>query len=101
MDSIVEVTEPAKKPRKTAKKRAKRIAAPKSAKKQATGDLEGITGLNCPHACKAERCVISGVGICAHPHKGGLQPRLQNPESIRAFNDAKEVLAGRKLKIPE
>lgn len=102
MDSIEEFTEPAKPTRKPKKKKTKGTAAQKPAKVAAPVPdfLAGITGLNCPHACKADRCVISGVAICAHPHKGGLQPQLQNPESLRNVNDAKEALAGRRLKIP-
>jgi hypothetical protein len=43
--------------------------------------------------------VISGVGICAHPNKGGLQSRLQNEKSLRMFNRAKQIIAGLKLRI--
>ena len=93
MDTIEEIIE--KPVRKKGAKRAETKARPLPTE----GVLAGISGLNCPTACKAGHCVISGVGICAHPHKGGLQPRLQNEKSLRIFAEAQEVLAHRKLKI--
>lgn len=87
--------------RKPAKKRARKAVAqpklPAAAKRDTTFD--GITPADCPMACSAERCVISGRGICAHPHKGGLQAGLQNPDAMRRYNQAKRVLGKRKLDI--
>lgn len=96
--SIIEDKDEAEKPaRKKGKKRAKpaakRIPAP------AGSPLEGLTALDCASGCKATCCVISGVGICAHPAKGGLQANLQNDKSLRMFNQAKQVIAGLKLRI--
>lgn len=98
MDEISIIEDKAEKPaRKTAKKRAKpaakRIPAP------AGSPLEGLTALDCASGCKATCCVISGVAICAHPAKGGLQARLQNDKSLRMFSQAKQIIAGLRLKI--
>lgn len=90
---------PKKSRRKPAKKRARaRVAAMPPA---ASGDYLGITPSDCPVACTAERCVISGVGICAHPYKGGLQARMQNPESLRRLGAAKRAIGKRKLELTD
>lgn len=96
--SIVEAEDDTeKKPVRKAKKRAK--SAAKCIPAPAGSPLEGLTALDCATACKAACCVISGVGICAHPAKGGLQANLQNDKSLRMFNQAKQVIAGLRLKI--
>lgn len=68
------VKAPAKrKPRKRAKPRAAKPAPVQSEK----SELAGITAKDCPAACTPERCVISTVGVCAHPIKsaaGGFGP---------------------------
>jgi hypothetical protein len=88
--------ETSRKPR--AKKKAKKPAV-KRVPAPAGSPLEGLTALDCASGCKADRCVISGVGICAHPLKGGLQAHLQNDKSLRVSNWAKQIIAGLKLKI--
>jgi hypothetical protein len=88
---------PAKK-RQPAKKRAAQ-AKPVAALPKRDTTFDGITPADCPMACTAERCVISGRGICAHPHKGGLQANMQNPDSMRRYNAAKRALGKRKLDI--
>ena len=40
-------------------------------KKTTAADFDDITANECPQACVAERCVISGKPYCAHPFKGG------------------------------
>lgn len=82
---------PARKARKAAAK--PRAAAP------ANSELDGITVSDCPIACVEKRCVISGVGQCAHPHKGGLQAALQNPASMRRFNESKRMLGKQKIDL--
>jgi hypothetical protein len=37
--------------------------------------LTGLTVKDCPKACNADGCVISGKPYCAHPRKGGLHGR--------------------------
>ena len=83
--------------RKPAKKRARAKAKPAVPKQD--GAYAGISPANCPITCNAERCVISGRGICAHPYKGGLQASMQTPEAVRRLNEAKRVLGKRKLDV--
>jgi hypothetical protein len=92
---------PARKPVKRAKKKAKATAAPKRIPAPPGSPLVGLTALDCASGCTAKQCVISGVGICAHPNKGGLQAGLQNDKSMRMYNQAKQIIAGLKLKIGE
>jgi hypothetical protein len=62
-------------------------------------EFAGLTVKNCPDACAvAGKCIISG-SICAHPHKGGLQATLQNPDTLRRFEAAKAALGKRKLSL--
>jgi hypothetical protein len=84
--------------RKPAKKRARTKAKPAPAPKQ-DGAYAGISPANCPTACSATACVISGRGICAHPYKGGLQASLQTPDAVRRLNEAKRVIGKRKLDV--
>lgn len=60
---------------------------------------EGITPSDCPSACRPDRCCITQSVFCAHPHKGGLQARLQTPENLRRYNEAKRTLGKQKLRI--
>ncbi len=99
-----ETEKPARKPKPAKKKRAKRakVAAEPKVKRilaPSGSPLEGLTALDCASGCTATCCVISGVGICAHPAKGGLQAMLQNDKSLRMYNQAKQIIAGLKLKI--
>lgn len=98
LDQTTEAPKP-KKPRKAAKKRARAKATPPAPKP--TGDFVGITPSDCPDACSAERCVISGRGICSHPYKGGLQAMMQTPDAIRRLNAAKRAIGKRKLEIAD
>jgi hypothetical protein len=41
-------------------------------------ELVGMTREKCADACRADRCVISRRGICAHPSKTGLQVAQAN-----------------------
>jgi hypothetical protein len=93
------VTAPAKPAakRKPAKKRARAAPAPVKAR----GEMEGITRTDCALACTAAKCAISGVGICAHPFKGGLQANLQNPDTLRRYNAAKRAIGKAKLDLGE
>jgi len=97
---------PARPARKPMKKKARRKvrAAPAALKRTpapAGSPLAGLTALDCASGCKVGCCAISGVGICAHPAKGGLQASLQNDKSMRMYNQAKQIIAGLKLKIGE
>lgn len=88
--------DPAKpKPRRPRRKKAPRAAAPKAV----TGEFAGISVANCPAACTAERCIISGVNVCAHPAKGGLHASMQNSDTVRRLNDAKHAIGQQKLDL--
>lgn len=58
-------------------------------------NLTGLTVKDCPKACTAEECVISGRAYCAHPRKGGLQMASQynDVEAIERLNKAQKKLA--------
>lgn len=84
---------PAKKRRARANKKVAASPSPKAS------EMDGITVTDCPIACRAERCAISGRGICAHPHKGGLQAALQAPDTMRRYNEAKRILGKAKLDL--
>lgn len=64
---------------KPARKRTRRPARAAAPKPEA-GEFAGITASACPAACGATRCVISGLGVCAHPRKGGLQAGQMNDQ---------------------
>lgn len=63
----------------------------------APAEFAGMTELDCCTACRPDRCVISGVGTCSHPFKGGLQAGLATPAAVARFERAKKVLARRKI----
>ena len=55
---------------------------------------DGMTVSDCPKACSAEGCVISGQPYCGHPRKGGLQGAdLQNTEALERLQSAQKKLA--------
>lgn len=89
--SIIETTAvaPAKPKRHARPNRRKPVkAAPK-----ADGEFAGLTAKNCPTACNASRCVISGIDVCAHPLKAGLQAaQKHDPKVLARFARAKEAL---------
>lgn len=93
--SITETPVEAPKPKRKYVRRKKAVAA----KPQPPAGLAGLTMADCPKACTAEQCVISGAMICAHPYKGGLQIRCTNTESLARFNAAKLMLGKKKLKV--
>jgi hypothetical protein len=56
--------------------------------------LEGLTSTDCPIACTVEGCCITGLAVCGHPKKGGLQPAsLLQPAVLRRYNEARKLLA--------
>jgi hypothetical protein len=58
-------------------------------------NLTGLSVKDCPKACNAEQCVISGKPYCGHPRKGGLQAADQgNNEAIERLQKAQKKLAG-------
>lgn len=88
---------PARKPKKKRARTKRKVST--APKKASDGVYAGLTAANCATACNADRCVISGRGICAHPYKGGLQASTQDPDATRRLNEAKRVIGKRKLDI--
>ena len=44
--------------------------------------------------------IISGVNVCAHPNKGGLQPILmQDQKAMARYQRAKKALAHQKINL--
>lgn len=57
-------------------------------------ELAGLTRQECPVDCSPDRCVITRVGICGHPSKGGLQGGfLGKPDVVARYQQARKVLA--------
>lgn len=66
---------------------AKAAATPK------TAEFDGLTVANCCDNCAPTRCVISGIGVCMHPHKGGLHaPQMRDTKTLARYNRAKAFL---------
>lgn len=63
-------------------------------------DLTGISASDCPYDCTAERCVISGLNICGHPFKSGLQGALAaQPDVAARYSKARKMLHKQKLNV--
>lgn len=61
-------------------------------------DLTGLSAQECCVNCEPDRCEISMAAICAHPYKSGLQGAQQhNPEVVRRYQKARQVLAIAKI----
>lgn len=57
-------------------------------------NITGISVTDCPKACNADGCVISGKPYCAHPRKGGLQAADQgNTAALERLQTAQKKLA--------
>jgi hypothetical protein len=69
-------------------------------KPSAKAEFAGLTATTCCNACNPDGCVISGINVCAHPFKGGLQSaQLGQHETVKRFDRAKRVLAGQKINV--
>jgi hypothetical protein len=80
-----------KKPKKQRRKRTPKVAAVKVAR---TSEFPGMTINNCCSDCKEGRCVISGINVCAHPRKGGLQAsQMGDREALARLGRAKDALS--------
>lgn len=58
------------------RRRVGRTVTPRAAAEPS--EFEGLTRIACCDACKPDRCAISGINVCAHPFKGGLQSGQQH-----------------------
>lgn len=87
MTELILPTKPKPKRKQQRRKPAAAAPAPKPA-----SEFAGITVTDCPAACNADRCVISGMNVCAHPRKGGLHAKMQVPDIIRRFTEAARII---------
>lgn len=101
MDTTTETPVTPPKPKRTYKRRAKparRVGDIMATQK--ASDLAGLTITDCCDGCNEKRCVISGVGVCAHPAKGGLQgAQMGDMAAVKRFNRAKAMLGEQKLRV--
>ena|SRR5271166_6853814 len=100
MSDIAETIEPTpaapKKKRGRPPRRAPRTVVPFVA----PDEFAGMTATMCCNACTPERCVISGVNVCAHPNKGGLQSGLMNkPDVAACYLRARKALEHQKIDL--
>lgn len=90
--------EPAKP--KARRKPQRRKPAAKVVPFKAPDEFAGMTPSECCSACGPNMCIISGIALCAHPHKGGLQAALWNdPARVARYNRAKKALAHHMLDL--
>lgn len=89
-------TAPAPKPKRKYTRKAKPAAKAKSSVPAVPlkAEFAGMTATECCTACDSKRCVITGIGICGHPMKGGLQaPMMLKADVVDRYNRARKVLA--------
>jgi len=93
--------QPAAKPKRKRKARkAPRRASFQKPAAKTPAEFAGLTATTCCDACNPDGCVISGINVCAHPFKGGLQSaQLGQHETVKRFDRAKRVLAGQKINM--
>ena len=84
------------------KRKYTRKAAAKTAPPKVSAEFAGMTATECCAECNSKRCVITGIGICGHPMKGGLQaPMMVKADVVDRYNRARKVLAHVRLdKLP-
>jgi hypothetical protein len=88
-------------PRRRKHKRRRHVATgEKVVPLKVPAEFAGMTELECPAECNIDRCCISGMNVCTHPFKGGLQPALAgNADVMRRYDRARKVLAHRKIDL--
>lgn len=92
------MTDATQAPSRKPKRRTRRVRRASTLPRKPAMEFAGITAEKCPAACNADRCVISGHGVCGHPHKGGLQGRdLLNGDATGRLNAAKRLLGKRQV----
>lgn len=96
--TMTEPTTAPKPARKVAKRRKRRAAAPATKREPkpapVPAEFAGLTATACCDECRVDRCVITEIGICGHPLKGGLQPPLMvRPAVVERYNRAKKAMA--------
>jgi len=57
-------------------------------------EFDGLTSTLCCSGCELDRCVISGMSVCAHPMKSGLQSSMASDgEVLKRYELARRLLA--------
>lgn len=78
---------------KPKRKYGKRVRA-KVEKQKPASEFAGMTDKECCADCSEKKCVISGIGHCIHPNKGGLPASMQmNREVTARYARAKKELS--------
>jgi hypothetical protein len=91
------IEKPAAPKRKRKARKSPRRASPAV---KVPAEFAGLTATTCCDGCNPDGCVISGINVCAHPFKGGLQSaQLNQHETVKRFDRAKRVLAGQKINV--
>jgi hypothetical protein len=62
-------------------------------------DIAGMTKNDCAKACSAERCVISGRGVCMHPMKSSMGAVETDPAAAAAYASACQLLGINKISL--
>lgn len=92
--SMTETPAPAEKPKRKYQ-RKNRVAAKPAA---VPSEFAGMSPTDCCDGCGPKHCVISGIGVCAHPFKGGLQAELRgDAKAMSRYLRAKEALGEAKI----
>lgn len=85
---------------KQRRKKRTRHTTPRAKPDHAPDELAGLTETECCEGCRPDRCVISGINVCAHPMKSGLQPALANDrDRLARYERARKKLAHRKIDL--
>jgi hypothetical protein len=94
MDTTTETPVAPPKPKRKWTRKAKPAAPPQKA-----SEFAGLTIMDCCDGCTENKCVITGLNVCGHPAKGGLQSaQLGKMDVVKRFNRAKNMLAGQKFR---
>ena len=99
MSDTATIESPVPKPKRKYRRRKATVAkATKPVK--GTGEFEGMTATACCDACNLQQCIITGISLCGHPLKGGLQPALMTRGDITArYARAQKLLKHQKVEL--
>ena len=85
---------------KPKRKQTRRRKVSAAAPKQAPAEFAGLSPTDCCNDCDKKHCVISGVDVCGHPMKGGLQAaQMGEADTVKRYQRAKRFLANAKLEL--
>jgi hypothetical protein len=65
-----------------------------------SANLGGLTARVCPYDCTVDRCVISGINVCAHPSFGGPQAVLRTNRAVmERYEKAMKLIQHQKIEM--